>query len=69
MAIGDGILTPAISVLSAVSGVQLKITELHENHIVLISGVVLVVLFSLQHYGTQSCLHVCSNCHSMASVH
>ncbi|CBI15926.3 unnamed protein product, partial [Vitis vinifera] len=52
MAIGDGILTPAISVLSAVSGVQLKITELHENHVVLISCVILVVLFSLQHYGT-----------------
>uniref|UniRef100_F6I014 K+ potassium transporter integral membrane domain-containing protein n=1 Tax=Vitis vinifera TaxID=29760 RepID=F6I014_VITVI len=52
MAIGDRILTPAISVLSTASSVQLKITELHENHIVLVSGVVLVVLFSLQRYGT-----------------
>ncbi|XP_030537628.1 potassium transporter 1 isoform X3 [Rhodamnia argentea] len=31
MAIGDGILTPSISVLSAVSGVKLKIPELHES--------------------------------------
>ncbi|XP_050240172.1 potassium transporter 1 isoform X2 [Quercus robur] len=41
MAIADGVLTPAISVLSAVSGIKLKITELHE-----------MGLFSLQHYGT-----------------
>ncbi|KAG2673072.1 hypothetical protein I3760_13G072200 [Carya illinoinensis] len=31
MAIGDGVLTPAISVLSAVSGIKLKIAELHES--------------------------------------
>ncbi|KAK4606351.1 hypothetical protein RGQ29_000550 [Quercus rubra] len=52
MAIADGVLTPAISVLSAVSGVKLKIKELHENHIVIISCVILVGLFSLQHHGT-----------------
>ncbi|XP_057507764.1 potassium transporter 1 isoform X2 [Actinidia eriantha] len=52
MAIGDGILTPAISVLSAVSGVKLKFTGLHENYIVMISCVILVGLFSLQHHGT-----------------
>ncbi|KAG7037000.1 Potassium transporter 1 [Cucurbita argyrosperma subsp. argyrosperma] len=52
MAIGDGVLTPAISVLSAVSGVKHKITGLHENYVVLISCVVLVGLFSLQHCGT-----------------
>ncbi|GAB2275053.1 3-ketoacyl-CoA thiolase with broad chain length specificity, variant 4 [Dionaea muscipula] len=52
MAIGDGILTPAISVLSAVSGVGLKIEGLHENYVVAISCVILVGLFSLQHYGT-----------------
>ncbi|GFY99340.1 potassium transporter 1 [Actinidia rufa] len=40
MAIGDGILTPAISVLSAVSGVKLKFTGLHENYIVMISCVI-----------------------------
>ncbi|XP_031743351.1 potassium transporter 1 isoform X2 [Cucumis sativus] len=52
MAIGDGVLTPAISVLSAVSGVKHKITGLHDNYIVLISCVLLVGLFSLQHRGT-----------------
>ncbi|KAF9597978.1 hypothetical protein IFM89_023463 [Coptis chinensis] len=52
MAIGDGVLTPAISVLSAVSGIRIKATELHENYVVAISCVLLVGLFSLQHYGT-----------------
>ncbi|XP_058110306.1 potassium transporter 1 isoform X1 [Magnolia sinica] len=52
MTIGDGVLTPTISVLSAVSGVKVKITELHENYIVVISCVILVGLFSLQHHGT-----------------
>ncbi|KAI8574039.1 hypothetical protein RHMOL_Rhmol01G0323400 [Rhododendron molle] len=52
MTIGDSILTPAISVLSAVSGVKLKFTGLHENYIVMISCVILVGLFSLQHHGT-----------------
>ncbi|KAJ6716332.1 POTASSIUM TRANSPORTER [Salix koriyanagi] len=52
MAIGDGVLTPAISVLSAVSGVKVKITGLHENYVVIISCVILVGLFSLQHHGT-----------------
>ncbi|PON85442.1 Potassium transporter [Trema orientale] len=54
MAIGDGVLTPAISVLSAVSGIRLKITELHENYVVIISCVILVALFSLQHHGTHT---------------
>ncbi|XP_021279467.1 potassium transporter 1 isoform X1 [Herrania umbratica] len=52
MTIGDGVLTPTISVLSAVSGVKLKITALHENYVVLLSCVIIVGLFSLQHHGT-----------------
>ncbi|KAJ7964220.1 Potassium transporter [Quillaja saponaria] len=52
MAIGDGVITPAISVLSAVSGVQLKISGLHENYVIIISCIILVGLFSLQRYGT-----------------
>ncbi|XP_020578915.1 potassium transporter 1 [Phalaenopsis equestris] len=52
MAIGDGVLTPTISVLSAVSGVRVKITNLHENYVVALSCLILVVLFSLQRYGT-----------------
>ncbi|KAF5201182.1 Low affinity potassium transport system protein kup [Thalictrum thalictroides] len=52
MAIGDGVLTPAISVLSAVSGIRVKVTDLHHNYVVVISCVILVGLFSLQHHGT-----------------
>ncbi|KAK3010182.1 LOW QUALITY PROTEIN: hypothetical protein RJ639_010767, partial [Escallonia herrerae] len=52
MAIGDGVFTPAISVLSAVSGVTLKVTCLHENYVVVIACVILVGLFSIQHHGT-----------------
>lgn len=52
MTIGDGVFTPAISVLSAVSGVRIKATGLHENYVVAISCVLLVGLFSIQHHGT-----------------
>ncbi|KNA06772.1 hypothetical protein SOVF_177930 isoform A, partial [Spinacia oleracea] len=38
--------------LSAVSGVRLKFTGLHENYVVVVSCIILVVLFSLQHHGT-----------------
>ncbi|KAJ1437605.1 Potassium transporter [Sesbania bispinosa] len=41
MTIGDGVITPAISVFSAVSGVQVKINQLHD-----------MGLFSIQHHGT-----------------
>ncbi|KAH0853833.1 hypothetical protein HID58_092846 [Brassica napus] len=46
MAIGDSVLTPTISVLSAVSGVKLKIPQLHENYVVIISCIILVAIFS-----------------------
>ncbi|XP_077244472.1 putative potassium transporter 13 [Tasmannia lanceolata] len=52
MVIGDGILTPTMSVLSAVSGVKIKIPHLHENYMVFFACVILVGLFALQHYGT-----------------
>jgi KUP system potassium uptake protein len=52
MVIGDGVLTPAISVLSAVSGVKVKIHNLHDNYVVAIACAILVGLFALQHYGT-----------------
>ncbi|XVF18207.1 hypothetical protein REPUB_Repub11eG0001600 [Reevesia pubescens] len=54
MVIGDGILNPTMSVLSAVSGLQIKVTDLHENHIVFLACIILVGLFALQHYGTHS---------------
>lgn len=49
MVIGDGILTPSISVLSAVSGIS---TSLGQNAVVGITVAILVVLFSLQRFGT-----------------
>ncbi|XP_042480717.1 potassium transporter 7-like isoform X2 [Macadamia integrifolia] len=53
MVIGDGVLTPAISVLSSVSGVQLQANNLSDGLMVFIACVVLVGLFALQHRGTQ----------------
>ncbi|KMZ75484.1 Potassium transporter [Zostera marina] len=52
MTMADGVLTPAISVLSAVSGLTVKVTSLHENYVVAISCLILIVVFSLQHLGT-----------------
>ncbi|XWS10706.1 hypothetical protein CRYUN_Cryun38cG0020600 [Craigia yunnanensis] len=54
MVIGDGILSPTMSVLSAVSGLQIKVAGLNENHIVFFACIILVGLFALQHYGTHS---------------
>ncbi|CAL5084621.1 unnamed protein product [Urochloa decumbens] len=53
MVIGDGVLTPTISVLSAISGLQDPATTgLGNGWIVFIACVVLVGLFALQHRGT-----------------
>uniref|UniRef100_A0A5B7BWK6 Potassium transporter n=1 Tax=Davidia involucrata TaxID=16924 RepID=A0A5B7BWK6_DAVIN len=52
MVIGDGILTPTMSVLSAVNGIKVRVPDLHENYTVFIACVILVGLFALQHYGT-----------------
>eukprot|EP01018_Ginkgo_biloba_P003901 Gb_35809 [translate_table: standard] len=52
MVIGDGVLTPTISVLSAVSGMTVKV-DLQEKYIVTIACVILVGLFALQHFGTR----------------
>ncbi|KAK7397508.1 hypothetical protein VNO78_18683 [Psophocarpus tetragonolobus] len=49
MVIGDGILTPSISVLSAVSGIS---TSLGQDAVVGITIVILVVLFAVQRFGT-----------------
>ncbi|KAH7428231.1 hypothetical protein KP509_10G082200 [Ceratopteris richardii] len=54
MVIGDGILTPTISVLSAVSGLKVKIEDLHEHYLLLLACVILMGLFALQHYGTRN---------------
>ncbi|KAK4756702.1 hypothetical protein SAY87_006829 [Trapa incisa] len=53
MVIGDGLLTPAISVFSAVSGLELSMSNYHHEYAVIpITCFILVCLFALQHYGT-----------------
>ncbi|KAJ6946542.1 potassium transporter 10-like [Populus alba x Populus x berolinensis] len=51
MVIGDGILTPAISVLSAVQGIKLDHPKMSSDVVVLVAVVILVGLFSMQHHG------------------
>ncbi|CAN1816800.1 Potassium transporter 6 [Linum perenne] len=48
MVIGDGVLTPALSVFSAVSGVELSMSNVELPA----SCIILIALFALQHYGT-----------------
>lgn len=52
MIIGDGILTPAISVMSAVSGLEGRIPGFGTDALVIVSIVILVGLFSIQRFGT-----------------
>ncbi|XP_021318791.1 probable potassium transporter 11 isoform X2 [Sorghum bicolor] len=51
-AIGDGILTPAISVLSASGGIKVQNQNMSTDIVVLVAVVILIGLFSMQHYGT-----------------
>jgi KUP system potassium uptake protein len=51
MFIGDSMITPAISVLSAVEGLKLAAPEL-EHYVVLLTVFILVLLFSVQRTGT-----------------
>ncbi|KAL9265742.1 Potassium transporter 6-like protein [Drosera capensis] len=53
MVIGDGVLTPAISVFSAVSGLELSMSHRHHKYAeVPIACLVLIGLFWIQHFGT-----------------
>lgn len=52
MAVGDGILTPAISVLSATGGIKVEEPRMRNDVVVIVSVVILIGLFSMQHYGT-----------------
>ncbi|XP_018443918.2 potassium transporter 9 [Raphanus sativus] len=52
MTIGDGILTPAISVLSATGGIKVNNPKMSGDVVVIVSIVILIGLFSMQHYGT-----------------
>lgn len=49
--VGDGMITPAISVLSAVEGLNLA-TYIFEDWVGLITIIILIALFSIQKYGT-----------------
>ena len=49
---GDGMITPAISVLSAVEGVEIAAPSVH-SFVVPIVAVILVGLFSVQRFGTE----------------
>ena len=50
---GDGVITPAISVLSAVEGLEVSAPEL-QQYVLPISVVVIVLLFAVQSRGTGS---------------
>ncbi|KAK6937414.1 Potassium transporter [Dillenia turbinata] len=52
MVIGDGVLTPCISVLSAVGGIREATAKMTEGKVVLISAAILVCLFMVQRFGT-----------------
>jgi KUP system potassium uptake protein len=50
---GDGVITPAISVLSAVEGLEVSAPQLQE-YVLPISAVVIIILFAMQWRGTGS---------------
>ncbi|PUZ70568.1 hypothetical protein GQ55_2G242200 [Panicum hallii var. hallii] len=52
MVIGDGILTPSMSVMSAVSGLQGQVPGFNTDAVVMVSIIVLLLLFSVQRFGT-----------------
>ncbi|KAE8695628.1 Potassium transporter 10 [Hibiscus syriacus] len=53
MVIGDGVLTPAISVFSAISGLELSMSKEQHRYVeVPAACAILILLFALQHYGT-----------------
>uniref|UniRef100_A0A5B6Z4J0 Potassium transporter n=1 Tax=Davidia involucrata TaxID=16924 RepID=A0A5B6Z4J0_DAVIN len=52
MVIGDGILTPCISVLSAMGGIKAAASSMTDDKIVWISIAILIVLFMVQRFGT-----------------
>ena len=50
---GDGMITPAISVLSAIEGLEIA-TPVLEPYVIPISAMILLALFSVQRHGTQA---------------
>ncbi|KAJ7521178.1 hypothetical protein O6H91_19G041600 [Diphasiastrum complanatum] len=62
MVIGDGVLTPSISVLSAVVGIKVQASSLSQGTIVGISVGILVALFCLQRFGTDKVAFLFAPC-------
>ncbi|XP_073037458.1 potassium transporter 7-like isoform X1 [Primulina eburnea] len=52
MVIADGVVTPAMSVISAVDGLKIGVSWVNQDHVVMISVAFLIILFSVQRYGT-----------------
>ncbi|PNY08562.1 potassium transporter 7-like protein, partial [Trifolium pratense] len=52
MVIANGVVTPAMSVLSSVGGLNIGIDAIKQDQVVMISVACLIVLFSVQKYGT-----------------
>lgn len=52
MVIADGVVTPAMSVVSAVGGLKVGVSAIEEDQVAMISVAFLVILFSVQKYGT-----------------
>ncbi|XP_031248899.1 potassium transporter 7-like isoform X1 [Pistacia vera] len=52
MVIADGVVTPAMSVMSAVGGLKVGVTAIKQDEVLMISVAFLVILFSVQKYGT-----------------
>ncbi|MCD7449616.1 Potassium transporter 7 [Datura stramonium] len=52
MVIADGVVTPAMSVISAVGGLKVGVSGVKQDQVVMISVAYLVILFSVQKYGT-----------------
>lgn len=52
MVIADGVVTPAMSVVSAVGGLKVGVDAVNQDIVVMISVAFLVILFSVQKYGT-----------------
>lgn len=52
--IGDGVITPAISILSAVEGLKLipQLGEISLTTIIVITSIITILLFAIQHRGT-----------------
>ncbi|KAK7246756.1 hypothetical protein RIF29_41626 [Crotalaria pallida] len=52
MVIANGVVTPAMSVLSSVGGLKVGIDAVEQDEVVMISVACLVILFTVQKYGT-----------------